>query len=251
MTRTYKKDPITVGRVFTTFNCGDTVVIEYKNFKNVKVKFDNTLNEIWCRGDHLKTGNVNDPKAATVFGKGVVDGCTTSINGKLTTWYNSWAGMLERCYCPKLLLRHPTYRGCTVADEWLHLPTFKLWFDKNHREGFQLDKDLLVWGNKVYSAATCSYVPRSLNNLLKLQENSRVGILGVCKHTNASGYIAHVSRRDNKLSRYFTSESEAAKWYAYEKEAFVRSEADYYYNRGDISGRLYQVLVDFKVKRGM
>ena len=35
----------------------------------------------------------------------------------------------------------------------------KEWFDKNYIEGWHLDKDLIVKGNKVYSPTTCMLPP--------------------------------------------------------------------------------------------
>lgn len=33
--------------------------------------------------------------------------------------YHLWYDMLKRCYCEKYKLKYPTYRGCTVCQEWL------------------------------------------------------------------------------------------------------------------------------------
>lgn len=69
-------------------------------------------------------------------------------------------------YLPK---NKPTYEGCTVCDEWLYFSNFKKWFDENYIEGFQLDKDIIIRGNKVYSPQTCCFVPKEINIISKIK----------------------------------------------------------------------------------
>lgn len=71
--------------------------------------------------------------------------------------------MLERCYSIKLQERYPTYRGCTVSKEWLTFSNFRAWMVTQDFEGKQLDKDLLIEGNKVYGPETCVFVSGSVN----------------------------------------------------------------------------------------
>lgn len=78
-------------------------------------------------------------------------------------FYRAWADMLKRCYSTKLQERRPTYAGCTVSENWLTFSNFKRWMEKQDWEGLQLDKDLLVEGNKVYSAETCVFVTKTVN----------------------------------------------------------------------------------------
>lgn len=103
-----------------------------------------------------------------VYGVGVNDHHSTTIdsNGKHYNFYNAWVNMLMRCYSKSYQLDFPTYTGCTVCDEWHSLTAFKQWHDLNYVNGYDLDKDLLVPGNKVYSPNTCAYVPKPLNYLL-------------------------------------------------------------------------------------
>ena len=70
-------------------------------------------------------------------------------------YYRVWTHMLERCYDVKRQERQPTYKDCSVSTEWLTFSVFKSWMEKQDFEGKQLDKDLLIEGNKIYSAETC------------------------------------------------------------------------------------------------
>lgn len=92
------------------------------------------------------------------------------VNGKRkqkTVWrcqyYQTWVKMLERCYSAKFQERNPTYKGCTVSDEWLTFSNFKSWMEKQDWKGKQLDKDLLLQDNKVYSSETCVFVTQTVN----------------------------------------------------------------------------------------
>ena len=81
-------------------------------------------------------------------------------------YYRAWSGMLERCYSAKWQERYPTYVGCTVSEDWLVFSKFKAWMEKQEWEGKDLDKDILIEGNKVYSAETCVFVTRMVNTFI-------------------------------------------------------------------------------------
>lgn len=81
-------------------------------------------------------------------------------------FYSRWQAMLCRCYSVKFQERQPTYVGCTVYEEWLTFSNFKVWMEKQHWEGKDLDKDLLLKNNKVYSPDTCVFVSTKVNRFL-------------------------------------------------------------------------------------
>lgn len=88
------------------------------------------------------------------------------FNGRKTKAYNAWSNMLQRCYSQKELERYPTYIGCSVCNEWLSFQSFAEWYELNHpKDGgsYDLDKDLKVLGNKVYSPDTCLFVSQQVN----------------------------------------------------------------------------------------
>ena len=106
-----------------------------------------------------------------VFGVGINDYPGTSswmIDGKRfkCPLYNKWGSMLLRCYKEEHLERNPTYIGCSVSDEWIYFSNFRAWMIEQDWEGKQLDKDILIPGNKLYSRDTCVFVSRKLNTFL-------------------------------------------------------------------------------------
>lgn len=99
-----------------------------------------------------------------VYGVGVNDSnyvVQPKVNGKqvMCPFYKVWSSMLMRCYTGK----YPTYEGCSVCPEWLSFMTFRVWMIEQDWKGNELDKDLLIEGNKVYSPDTCIFVSQQVN----------------------------------------------------------------------------------------
>lgn len=99
------------------------------------------------------------------MGIGVLDEPCT-VNGKRKVSYTAWQSMLTRCYSARYQEERQTYIGCSVCPGWLTFSVFSSWFDSRYSSGYQLDKDLLYLGNKVYSPLTCCLIPTKLNSIL-------------------------------------------------------------------------------------
>lgn len=112
--------------------------------------------------------------------KGIV--CGRGINDMEKNWikkdkwnemvYNKWHSMMVRCYSEKYQERFPTYKNCTVCNDWLLLSKFVEDFkkingynEKNFLNGeLELDKDIKSNGtNKEYSLENCMLVSKSEN----------------------------------------------------------------------------------------
>lgn len=79
-------------------------------------------------------------------------------------YYRVWHNMLKRCYSTKFKEKYPTYKGCSVSEEWLTFSVFKSWMEEQDWEGRQLDKDILFEGNKIYSSETCTFITQTVNS---------------------------------------------------------------------------------------
>src|SRR5574343_280652 len=145
------------------------------------------------------------------------------VNGKNTKPYSIWTAMLQRCYDQRRLSRQPTYIGCSVCNEWLFFPNFKEWFDNNYVEGWELDKDLLVTENKVYSPETCIFVPHSIN-VLFIDSGAARGKypIGVYLHKQSGKFQAHL-KIDGKVKYlgYFDKPEDAHQAYLIAKKENV------------------------------
>lgn len=106
-------------------------------------------------------------KRKLIYGVGINDmPGESSTDNKHNGGHDAWHAVIQRCYSPVEHIRRPTYKGCTVCPEWLVLSNFKEWYDINYHEGWQLDKDILIKGNKVYRPEACRFVPPYINGLL-------------------------------------------------------------------------------------
>jgi len=106
-----------------------------------------------------------------VYGVGVNDADyvvnpTIKGNRVMCAFYRTWFSMLKRCYSKVYQKKNPTYIGCSVCDEWLTFSNFKEWMQSKDFKGKQIDKDLKVAGNKIYSPNTCMFVTCAINQLL-------------------------------------------------------------------------------------
>lgn len=81
-------------------------------------------------------------------------------------YYVKWRSMLNRCYSARYHKNKPTYIGCYVCEEWLTFSNFKAWMETQDWERKELDKDLLMEGNKEYGPNFCVFISRELNLFL-------------------------------------------------------------------------------------
>jgi len=91
---------------------------------------------------------------------------TIGGNKVMCPTYCKWMNMLKRACGKKYKKRNPSYEGVTVCDEWLSFSNFARWLERNSVKGFDLDKDIKIKGNKIYSPDTCLFVHNSVNKLL-------------------------------------------------------------------------------------
>ena len=155
------------GTRHVTNKSGELEVVDYVDAKNVRVKFIATGFEIATRVANIRAGKVKDKLRPSVFGIGYLgDGeFNSKLNGRCTKEYSTWRTMLQRCYDPKCHARSPSYIGCTVCKDWRNFQNFAAWMSTQNYEGKQLDKDIKVKGNKVYSPETCSFVSHAENSV--------------------------------------------------------------------------------------
>ena len=102
-----------------------------------------------------------------VYGIGINDAdYPIRVGGKFCPFYATWQRMLRRCYCKKTQVSQPSYKQASVCEEWKRFSNFKSWMETQDWEGKELDKDLLVLWNKIYSADTCVFIPKLINTFI-------------------------------------------------------------------------------------
>ena len=242
-----------VGKVCKSKSSGDFKIVKYNDNRNVVIRFLKTGFETTVQLVQVKRGNVKDPYVPSVCGVGILGTKYPSrVNGVITKEYELWQSMLERCYSTTLKKRNPTYEGCEVSNNFKYFEYFYEWCHKQigfNNEGWQLDKDLLVKGNKVYSEDFCVFIPSDINLLLTKSTASRGEyLIGVswCKTNKA--FKAQVSRSKGK-SEYlglFKTETEAFNAYKQAKETFIKEQANEW--KGKIDIRAYEALMKYTVE---
>lgn len=175
--------------------------------------------------------------------------------------YNLKSNMKTRCYNENYHKTKPDYEECTVCDEWLdNKKLFYEWVDHNFYEiegesTVELDKDILVPGNKVYSPDTCIFVPKRINDLfVHIHGKKKNGLpTGVTYSEKTGKYQATVreSCKDDedgkkKTARlgFFDTAEEAYEVYKAHKMAEIIYIADSY--KDVIPDKLYQAMINWK-----
>ena len=192
-----------VGKVCKSKSSGDFKILKYNDARNVEVQFLKTGFETSATLGNIKGGCVKDPYLPSVYGIGVLGTKYPSkVNGVITKEYSLWMNMLRRCYSDKYQKKYPTYEDCEVSDNFKSFEYFYEWCNKQvgfDNKDWQLDKDLLIKGNKVYSENTCVFIPVEINLLLTKRDASRgEHLIGVCWSNTHKAFVARVSRNKGK-----------------------------------------------------
>lgn len=174
----------------------------------------------------------------------------SSDGSKPTKVYSVWRGMIERCYHPRQLIRRPNYLGCTVDEIWHDFQNFAKWYE-NHEysgKGYELDKDILIQGNKLYSPETCCLVPRDLNMLFTSATRARGEYpQGVHYYKPLDKFCARISiHNKTKYLGYHETPERAFQVYKKAKESHVKEMANLWF--GNIEPRVYSALMDWKLE---
>ena len=241
-----------VDKVCKSKSSGDFKILKYNDAYNVDIQFLKTGYETVAELGNIRNGKVKDPYSPSVFGIGVLGTKHLSkVNGVNTKEYMLWAHMLQRCYSDTFKKKNPTYEGCEASENFKYYEYFYEWCHKQIGfgvEGFELDKDLLVKGNKVYSENSCVFIPVEINLLLVKRENMRGKyLIGVSWNKRDKAFVAQVGKNKGKRERlgYFNTEIEAFNAYKQAKESFVKEQANKW--KGKIDERAYLALINYEV----
>lgn len=236
------------GQVFSSKGFGDFIVVDHKNWRNVKVKFLDTGYETITRVDKVQTGSVRDKLMPNTFGVGILGDKGFSTEDRQ---HSVWTGMLQRCYCPKYQSLKPSYIGCSVSDFFKKYDNFHVWCENQvgfDNIGWHLDKDILVKGNKVYSEDVCVFVPQEINSAFTTSKRIRgETLIGLRLDKRSGKFQARLSRGGKSVSLgYFDTELEGFKVYKEAKEVYLKELAEKW--KGAIDTRVYEALISYQVE---
>ena len=160
---------IQVGDVFPTNEGGSVTVTSISGGSlGVGIKHNDAFGyETTVPLNQLNSGLIKNPFRPTVYGVGYfgVGPYLARYSGRDTKEYATWYNMLSRVYDSRVQVKKPFYVGCIVDARWHNFQVFADWYSNNpfNYPDYQIDKDILIRGNKVYSPETCCLVPNVIN----------------------------------------------------------------------------------------
>ena len=186
-----------------------------------------------------------------IYGVGFNSGGTykTRKDGIKLYSYLVWYNMIRRCYSEEFQKVRGSHKGCSVCDDWHNYQVFAKWYNEQPftGSGSQLDKDLLIAGNKVYSPEGCSVVPQEINKLISINRSKKSGLpKGVRAVTGNDYYQVNVgvAGKNNYVGCRKTI-SEAFALYKEAKEKYIKEVANKY--KDQIDSRAYEALMKYEV----
>ena len=240
--KTYLNSEGYVMTIVEYFGCND-LTIEFNDYRKTRIK---------STTKHLSDGMIKNPYDKSVYGIAYI-GNTKNIDRRS---YKTWNDMLKRCYVIYNDKKDITYRDCEVCEEWLNYTNFKNWYDENYYkidgEIMNLDKDIILKGNKIYSPNACVFVPKGINGLFTKRNLDR-GEYPIGVHKSKNYFSVEVSTCIREKSRKritksgFNNTNDAFLFYKQEKEKYIKRVADMY--KKEIPQKLYDAMYSYQVER--
>lgn len=157
--------------------------------------------------------------------------------------YIAWRCMINRCESKDYQDKYNTYIGCSICKDWHSFSKFKSWYDANKILGWNIDKDLIVKNNKLYSPKTCCFLPPEINSALTYRKHNKGKcVVGVSKNK----YGTYVSNFHKVYLGVSNSEIEMFYRYKKAKEDDLKKLAEKY--KQDLSPIAYRALYNFKIE---
>ena len=235
--------------VFNSKKYGQIEILKYETWDNVLCRFLKTGYTTKATIADLRNDFVKDRLSPTVYGVGTLGDKPTKVDKIHLRQYVFWVGMLKRCYGTSFKKKYDTYVSCEASENFKDYSFFSSWCEQQKgfgNEGWHLDKDILIRGNKVYSEDTCCFVPREINQVFcKANKVRGKCLIGVSKVNGR--YLAQVSVFGvNKKLGYFDTELEAFAAYKQSKEVYIKQLAEKF--KDSIDTRVYNALVSYTVE---
>ena len=193
----------------------------------------------------------------SVFGVGINDGSRPARfdSKSMTKEYDLWTSMLRRCFSEKYQTKFPTYKGCSVSDNFLNYSYFYDWcqeqigFGNIDEKGiiWPLDKDILYKDNKMYNENTCVFVPQEANLFFNGRGSKRGNFpIGVCQDKYGRKFVAKCQvGGTSKYLGCFDTPQEAFDVYKTFKEALCKQLALKW--KDEIDPRVYEAMMKWEV----
>ncbi len=234
-----------VGEKHITNEGYEIEIIEYFNSNNCTIQFEDGNIRYNLQYYNIKKGEIRNFMHPRVFNVGYegIGVYNSLIHRKM---WDVWHSILGRCYSEEVQKNRPTYKGCSVDENWHNFQVFAEWFEENYNpetmQGWHLDKDILVKGNKIYSPETCCFVPNEINCLFKTEYESSNTFRNRIRVTSQGKYNV---RYNSKHVGNFTTYEEALKISKITKENHIKIIAEKW--KSLINSQIYELMLKYKV----
>ena len=225
-----------IGQILESKNYGKFKIIEYNHYEDVTIEFIDTgyISYNLILSNILK-GEVKDLLVKNIIGVGYLGGTKYDTRYKIGNFkpYETWKGMLTRCYSEEQKKLQPAYKDSTCCESWHNFQVFAKWCSDNmppdDSYSYQLDKDILHKGNKVYSPDFCCLVPPRINKMLEKSDAAR-GDLPLGVRVRPSGRVGDYIVKSGKQCHLgmFDTIEEAFAVYRKEKLTIITEAVDEY-----------------------
>lgn len=235
---------IEIGRKFTMNNGTKLEVLEYINAHKILVQFDDkkSLPFTACTSN-LQKGMYRNPYHPTIEGIGYEGQGDYSFkqDGRCAIM---WRSMIARCFSKKWnRVRVPEQPR--VIENWFNFQNFAEWYYNQSGSSlgnWELDKDIIVKGNRTYSPETCCLVPREINTAypMSYSQGSRV-------YYNSKDRYYRVNWRDESGKRSvkgFKTQEEAVDFKVLKTKERLQNLADKYVD--NLDPVVYNLLMNWK-----
>lgn len=244
-----------VGEKYITNEGYEVEIIEYFNPHNVTVKFNDGVIFYNRQYNTIKNGTITNPNYRFLYNKGYIGigDFKTTVNSEVKVYYKKWHNIFFRCYDIRSnYYKNYGERGVGICEYWYNLQNFAQWFYENYNpeimEGWHLDKDILVKGNKIYSPETCCFVPNEINVLFTngyIKRGSQPK--GVHYKKDCNKYMAQCNKYGKReYLGLFNTPEEAFQVYKETKEVYIKEVADKW--KGLISDKVYEAIYNYQVE---
>lgn len=221
-------------------------VIEYVGNCKYLIEFqDEFKHRLIARGGRLQEGKIANPYFRGFNKQGYIGFGKYNSNPVENPAYLKWACIWRRIgqYDDP---RYVSYVECTVDVRWESLQDFSEFYHNcpYRQEGWELDKDIITPGNKVYGPDTAAYVPKELNVFFTNKGKKTSMPVGVRENKRSFSAIVSLDGVTLTSGGHKTPEAAYVVYKEYKEKEALRLSDKY---DGLVDPRVIKALRNFKV----
>ena len=222
-------------------------IYNYITSKECYITFDDEFNtKVKTRMSEIRRKEIRNPNHKTLRGIGFIGQGEYKACGKA---YSTWSGMFERAYSDRYHLKKPTYIGVTVGSEWHNYQNFAEWYEKHYNpetmQGWYLDKDILVPGNKTYAPEFCCFIPPSISSIFVNMVKSKKGLPRGVSEIDGGYQVAMQKYGKQNYIGYYKTIEEASSAYMKAKKDYLKEVSEKW--RGILSDKICDAIKNYDI----